>query len=127
MTVDFVKDFYLKNPYCDRAVKSALQGAALVPKVAGRGKHHKKRDSKPLVGMMIHQDASTHSWVPGAYPAKRNTRPMLGFKSFQAACNVLAGIELMHMICKGQMAMLGCEGLSFADQFYAQARQVRPA
>lgn len=48
-------------------VKSALQGAALVPKVAGRGKHHKKRDPKPLVGMMIHQDASTHAWVPGAH------------------------------------------------------------
>jgi hypothetical protein len=48
-------------------VKSALQGAGLVPKVAGRGKHHKKRDPKPLVGMMIHQDASTHAWVPGAH------------------------------------------------------------
>jgi hypothetical protein len=44
-----------------------LQGAGLVPKVAGRGKHHKKRDPKPLVGMMIHQDASTHAWVPGAH------------------------------------------------------------
>ena len=48
-------------------VKSALQGAGLVPKVAGRGKHHKMRDPKPLVGMMIHQDASTHAWVPGAH------------------------------------------------------------
>jgi hypothetical protein len=40
---------------------------------------------------------------------------------------VLAGIELMHMIRKGQMAMLGCEGLSFAKQFYALAGQIRPA
>ncbi|MDT7519547.1 hypothetical protein RAE19_12645 [Rhodoferax sp. TBRC 17660] len=48
-------------------VKSALQGAGLVPKVAGRGKHHKKRDPKPLVGMMIHQDSSTHAWVPSAH------------------------------------------------------------
>ncbi len=58
---------------------------------------------------------------------KRNNRPMLGFKSFRAATCVLAGIELMHMIRKGQMAMPGCEGLSFADQFYALAGQVRPA
>ena len=58
---------------------------------------------------------------------KRKTRPMLGFKSFHAAANVLAGIELMHMIRKGQMAMAGCEGLSFAEQFYALAGQVRPA
>jgi putative transposase len=58
---------------------------------------------------------------------KRNTLSMLGFKSFRAAANVLAGIELMHMIRKGQMAMAGCKGLSFADQFYALAGQVRPA
>ena len=58
---------------------------------------------------------------------KRVTRPMLGFKSFRAAANVLAGIELMHMIRKGQRAMLGCEGMSFAEQFYALAGQVRPA
>ncbi len=58
---------------------------------------------------------------------KRHTRPMLGFKSFRAAACVLAGIELMHMIRTGQMAMPGCEGLSFADQFYALAGPVRPA
>jgi transposase-like protein len=58
---------------------------------------------------------------------KRNTRPMLGFKSFQAAASVLAGIELMHMIRKGQMAMPGCEGLSSAEQFYALAGQIRPS
>jgi hypothetical protein len=39
---------------------------------------------------------------------------------------VLAGIELMHMIRKGQMAMPGCEGMSFENQFYALAGQIRP-
>jgi putative transposase len=58
---------------------------------------------------------------------KRITRPMLGFKSFRVAAKVLAGIELMHMIRKEQMAMPGCEGMSFAEQFYALAGQVRPA
>jgi hypothetical protein len=29
-----------------------------------RGKHRKKRERKPLAGMMVHQDASTHQWVP---------------------------------------------------------------
>jgi hypothetical protein len=33
----------------------------------------------------------------------------------------------MHMTRKGQMAMAGCEGLSFAKQFFALAGQVRPA
>ena len=45
---------------------------------------------------------------------------MLGFKSFQAARAILAGIELMHMIRKGQF-ILKSEGMSFADQFYALA------
>jgi putative transposase len=47
-------------------------------------------------------------------------RPMLGFKSLRAARVVLAGIELMHMIRKGQFMPKG-EGMSFADQFYALA------
>ena len=36
---------------------------------------------------------------------KRVTRPMLNFKSFRSASSVLAGIELMHMIRKGQFAV----------------------
>jgi transposase-like protein len=58
---------------------------------------------------------------------KRVTRPMPGFKSFRAAQAVLTGIELMHMIRKGQFNMTGCDGMSFADQFYALAGKVRPA
>ena len=57
---------------------------------------------------------------------KRVTRPMLNFKSFQAAKCVLAGIELMHMIRKGQLMMNGCGEMSFADQFYALAGKIRP-
>ena len=36
---------------------------------------------------------------------KRVTKPMLNFKSFQAAKCVLAGIELMNMIRKGQLML----------------------
>jgi transposase-like protein len=39
---------------------------------------------------------------------------------------ILAGIELTHMIRKGQF-MLNGEGMSFADQFYALAGQLRLA
>ena len=52
---------------------------------------------------------------------KRVTKPMLGFKSFRAARNVIAGVELMHMIRKGQMIGTEGENVSFADQFYALA------
>lgn len=56
---------------------------------------------------------------------KRVTKPMLGFKSFRSARNVLASIKLMRMIRKGQMMMEGCANMSFADQFYSLAGQMR--
>ena len=53
---------------------------------------------------------------------KRVTRPMLGFKSFDAAQGTLAGIELMHMIKKRQMVIeAGDDGLTAAEQFYSLA------
>src|ERR671937_681711 len=53
---------------------------------------------------------------------KRVTRPMLGFKSFEAAQDTLLGIELMHMIKKKQlMVESGDEGLTAAERFYSLA------
>ena len=57
---------------------------------------------------------------------KRLTKPMLNFKSFRAAGSILAGIELMHMIRKGQFAIDGVDAMSFAEQFSALAGMVRP-
>ena len=58
---------------------------------------------------------------------KRVTRPMLNFKSFRAAGSVLAGIELIHMIRKGQFVIDGADAMSFADQFSTLAGMVRRA
>jgi putative transposase len=52
---------------------------------------------------------------------KRVTRPTLGFKSFETAQQTLAGIELMHMLRKGQMADGVDQGLTTAEQFYSLA------
>jgi putative transposase len=53
---------------------------------------------------------------------KQVTRPMLGFKSFEAAQDTLVGIELMHMIKKRQMMVeAGDEGRTAAEQFYSLA------
>jgi putative transposase len=49
---------------------------------------------------------------------KRRTRPMLGFKDFNCARVILSGIELMHMIKKGQVQCSGNTPLSAARQFY---------
>jgi len=50
---------------------------------------------------------------------KRLVRPMLGFQSFWSAAATLAGIELMHMIRKGQLWATG--KLRPAQQFYSLA------
>ena len=52
---------------------------------------------------------------------KRLTRPMLGFKSFWAAQSTLAGIEVMHMIRKGQLQSDSGEAQTPAEQFYSLA------
>jgi hypothetical protein len=55
---------------------------------------------------------------PDAYhrAIKRVTKPVLNFKSFHSARNVLAGIELIR---KGQMT--DENEMSFAEQFYTLA------
>jgi putative transposase len=53
---------------------------------------------------------------------KRVTRLMLGFKSFDTAQDTLAGVELMHMIKKGQMGGKEREeSLTPAERFYSLA------
>jgi transposase-like protein len=52
---------------------------------------------------------------------KRRTRAMLGFKSFRRAQCILAGIEQVHMIRKGQYGYQAGDGLSPAEQFYLLA------
>src|SRR6266446_9652501 len=52
---------------------------------------------------------------------KRITRPMLGFKSFDAAQSTLVGIELMHMLRNQQLKDGVEQGLTTAEQFYAMA------
>ena len=47
---------------------------------------------------------------------KRVIKPMLNFKSFRSARKVLAGIELMHMLGKGQMIIAEGNKMSFAEQ-----------
>jgi transposase-like protein len=52
---------------------------------------------------------------------ERLVRPMLGFKSMRCARILLAGIETMHMIRKGQLASPDGLVTSAAKQFYSLA------
>jgi transposase len=45
--------------------KVHLHRAGLVAPATKRSAHRKKRPRRPMVGMLLHQDASTHAWLPG--------------------------------------------------------------
>jgi len=42
-----------------------LQEAGVVEKAPGRGQYHRKRERRPMVGMLVHLDASMHEWIRG--------------------------------------------------------------
>ncbi|WP_411706168.1 IS6 family transposase [Edaphovirga cremea] len=93
--------------------KSGANTAALATLNAGKEKEEciTVRQSKYL-NNLVEQD---HRNI------KRRIKLMTGFKSFLRAQAILAGIELMHMIRKGQYQHPAGDGLSPAEQFYLMA------
>ena len=61
---------------------------------------------------------------PDRRAIKQVTRPMFNFKSLSSAGGMFAGIELMHIIRRGRLAIDGADTMSFADHFYVMAGQV---
>src|SRR5215831_9441026 len=91
---------------------SAANEAAIKSDNEAHGTHIAIRQVKYL-NNIVEQD---HRGV------KRITRPMLGFKAFDAAQAALVGIELMHMIKKRQLVVEeGNESLTAAELFYSLA------
>ena len=48
--------------------KLHLQWAGVVAKAPRKGAHRRKRERRPLPGMMLHQDGSRHAWLEGYAP-----------------------------------------------------------
>jgi transposase len=48
--------------------KLHLQWKGLLPKAPRKGAHRRKRERRPLPGMMLHQDGSRHEWLEGQPP-----------------------------------------------------------
>ena len=48
--------------------KTFLHDCGLIAKAKLRGAHRRKRPRRPMVGMMLHQDASAHTWLEGHGP-----------------------------------------------------------
>ena len=63
-----VKHFYSKyqeqkGPRSYNFVRLALQRQGVVAKAKRRGAHRRRRERKPLIGMMLHQDGSRYAWL----------------------------------------------------------------
>lgn len=126
-TVDFLltaqRDMAAARRFFERAIglhdvpekitidKSGANTAAVRALIDDRGASIELRQSKYL-NNLVEQD---HRAI------KRRVRPMLGFKSFRSATKILAGIETMHMIKKGQLACPDGQVMSAAAQFYSLA------
>jgi len=126
-TVDFLlrakRDHAAARAFFERAIdlhgvpekitidKSGANTAAITSIQADSGLPIEMRQSKYL-NNLVEQD---HRAV------KRITRPMLGFKSFRCARILIAGIETMHMIRKGQRGALKDLASSAANQLYSLA------
>ena len=126
-TIDFLlrakRDHAAARAFFERAIdlhgvpekitidKSGSNTAAITSMQADSGLPIQMRQSKYL-NNLVEQD---HRAV------KRITRPMLGFKSFRCARILIAGIETMHMIRKGQLGALKDLASSAANQFYSLA------
>lgn len=48
--------------------KTFLHRQGLVVRARRRGAHRRKRERRPLAGMLLHQDASPHVWIEGLGP-----------------------------------------------------------
>lgn len=63
-----VKHFYSfarhKIRYSYTWYKNTLEAAGLIEKTKRGGPHRQRRERKPMAGMMLHQDGSTHRWIP---------------------------------------------------------------
>ena len=126
-TVDFLlrarRDHAAARAFFERAIdlhgvpekitidKSGANTAAITSIQADSGLPIEMRQSKYL-NNIVEQD---HRAI------KRITRPMLGFKTFGCARILTAGIEVMHMIRKGQLGDVKDRVWSAANQFYSLA------
>jgi putative transposase len=132
-TVDFLltakRDASAARRFFDKAMRhSEVPDTVTMDKSGANKAALDKLNAQREIPIKIRQVKYLNNIVKQDHRAvKRVTRPMLGFKSFRSAQAVLAGIELMQLICKGQFMIEGGNSISFADQFYMLAGQVRPA
>jgi putative transposase len=76
------------------------------------------RSRRKLKPIQIRQSAYLNNRIEQDHRAvKRRVRPMLGFESMASARAILGGIEMVHMMRKGQAKCAPNPHLSLAEQF----------
>ncbi|CDH19024.1 transposase (fragment) [Xenorhabdus bovienii str. kraussei Quebec] len=76
-------------------------------------------EGSPQQGIEIRQNKYLNNRIAQDHRhVKRRIRPMLSFKSFRRAQTILAGIELVSMLRKGQYSQPEDKTLSPAEMFY---------
>jgi transposase-like protein len=76
------------------------------------------RSRRKLKPIRIRQSAYLNNLIEQEHRAiKRRVRPMMGFKSMSSARAILGGIEVVHMMRKGQARYVRAQQLSLAEQF----------
>jgi putative transposase len=89
--------------------------AILACDTTSRLRDRSRRKLKPI---QIRQSAYLNNRIEQDHRAvKRRIRPMLGFKSMASARTILGGIEMVHMMRKGQAKYARNPQLSLAEQF----------
>ncbi|MFC1457397.1 IS6 family transposase [Microvirga arabica] len=89
--------------------------AILACDMTSRLRNRSRRELKPI---QIQQSAYLNNRIEQDHRAvKRRIRPMLGFKSMASARTILSGIEMVHMMRKGQAEYACNSNLSLAEQF----------
>jgi len=126
-TIDFLltakRDRKAARRFLDKAIgQNGLPETITIDKSAANNAAIEDYNVEQETSIQIRQVKYLNNIVEQGHRAvKRITRPMLGFKSFRTARVILTGIELVHMIRKGQLRTVGRTTPSFAQQFYSLA------
>ena len=126
-TVDFLltakRDHAAARRYLERAINlHGLPEKITIDKSGANTAAIRSVNAEACVGVELRQSKYLNNIVEQDHRAvKCITDPMLGFKSFWSAQKLIAGIETMHMVKKGQLHCSNVQPMSAADQFYCLA------
>ena len=126
-TVDFLltakRDMAAARRFLERAINlHGLPEKITIDKSGANTAAIESIKADACVDILMRQNKYHNNIVEQDHRAiKRITRPILGFKSFWSARIIIAGVETMHMIRKGQLNCPAGQTMSAAQQFYSLA------